>query len=71
MNNGPEMALQESPAGLQPCPAGLLLGQMSLMQSQFGMPHWSPQLPVAVRTQMGVAESTVAHTWLLGGEMKK
>jgi hypothetical protein len=37
------MTLQESPAGLQPCPAGLLLEQMSLMQLQFGMPHWSPQ----------------------------
>jgi len=41
------------------------------MQSQFGTPHWSPQLPVAIRTQMGVAEGTVAHTVLLGGDMKK
>ena len=71
MNDGPEMTLQESPAGLQPCPAGLLLGQMSLMQLQFGMPHSSPQLLVAVRTQMGVLESTVAQTWLLGADAKK
>jgi hypothetical protein len=71
MNDGPEMTLQESPAGLQACPVGLLLEQRSLMQSQFGMPHWSPQLPVEVRTQMGVVVSTVAHTWLLGGDMKK
>jgi hypothetical protein len=71
MNDGPEMTLQESPAGLQPCPAGLLVEQMSLMQPQFGTPHWSPQLPVPVRTQMGVLVRTVAHTWLLGGDAKK
>ena len=41
------------------------------MQSQSGMPHWSAQLPVVVRTQVGVAVSVVAQTGLLGGDRKK